>query len=78
MFEWKVRKAEVMEVLRTGEVIAEYPEDKPFASRLLVGFAGPGPIHVVVAPDPATRVCHVVTVYRPDPDRWEAGFRARR
>ncbi len=79
MFEWKVGKSEVMEVLRKGDVIAEYPGDQlPWPSRLLLGFTGSDPLHVVAAVDPANRVCHLLTVYRPDQEVWGPGFRARR
>ena len=39
MFQWKIGSEEVTAVLRTGETIMEYPEDKPFQSRLLLGFS---------------------------------------
>ena len=58
MFEWKIGKEEVAAVLRTGEVIMEYPEDKPFQSRLMLGVAEGRPLHVVAALDPATGTCY--------------------
>jgi hypothetical protein len=45
-------KKKVVAVLRTGEVIMEYHEDKPFRSRLMLGFSGVRPLHVVAAPIP--------------------------
>ncbi|MFZ2627400.1 MAG: hypothetical protein WAX67_00795 [Rugosibacter sp.] len=36
------------------------------------------PIHVVAARNAATDECHVVTVYVPDPDLWDATFKQRR
>jgi len=57
-------------VLR-GEIIEEYPSDKPYPSCLIHGdsFAGE-PIHSVWAYNDATRWAVLVTVYRPDPCRW--------
>ena len=78
MFQWKIGSEEVTAVLRTGETIMEYPEDKPFQSRLLLGFSGDRPIHVVAALDPATEACHVITAYVPDPAVWQPDFRTRR
>ena len=78
MFEWKIGKEEVAAVLRTGEVIMEYPEDKPFQSRLMLGVAEGRPLHVVAALDPATGTCYVITTYVPDPAIWQPDFRTRR
>lgn len=78
MFEWKIGKEEVIAVLRTGEVIMEYPEDKPFGSRLMLGIVGGRPLHVVAALDPATATCYVITTYLPDSAIWQPGFRSRR
>jgi hypothetical protein len=33
---------------------------------------------VVVAVEPDTRECYVVTVYPPDPELWNSDFRTRR
>lgn len=70
--------AAIAAVLRVGEVIADYPEDAPFPSRLLLGFALGQPVHVVVARDPESGACFVVTVYRPDPQLWEQDHKTRR
>jgi hypothetical protein len=37
-----------------------------------------GPVHVVAAADPDARICHVITAYRPDIERFESDFRTRR
>ncbi|MBI3681171.1 MAG: DUF4258 domain-containing protein [Acidobacteria bacterium] len=78
MFEWRIGSEEVVTVLRMGEVIMEYPEDKPFPSRLMLGFPGDRPLHAVAALDPATGTCHVITAYVPDPVIWKPDFRTRR
>ena len=61
-----------------GEVIANYSEDKPYPSALLLGFVDGGPVHVVVARDEQTGDCYVVTGYVPDPKLWADDFRTRR
>jgi len=61
-----------------GEVIEDYPTDKPFPSCLVLGHGREGSaIHSVWAYNGATETAVVVTVHRPDPDRW-IDFRARR
>jgi hypothetical protein len=35
------------------------------------------PVQVVVVTDPAARICHVITAYRPDLEYFEPEFRIR-
>ncbi len=61
-----------------GEVIEEYPKDKPYPSCLIYGdnFKGE-PVHSVWAYNKETQWAVLITVYRPDPNRWIA-WRKRR
>lgn len=54
-----------------GEVIEAYAQDKPYPSCLIMGrnFVGE-PIHSVWAYNPENRWAVLITVYRPDPERW--------
>ncbi len=54
-----------------GEVIEDYPDDKPYPSCLVMGkiFSGE-PIHSVWACNPENQWVVLITVYRPDPERW--------
>jgi len=54
-----------------GEVIEAYHNDKPYPSCLILGrnFTG-APIHSVWAYNPDNQWAVLVTVYRPDPERW--------
>ena len=45
----EAEEGNVQAVLESGEAIAEYPDDTPYASRLVLGWAGPRPLHVVAA-----------------------------
>jgi hypothetical protein len=78
MFERGIAKEDVRQVLSTGKMIEAYPEDEPYPSRLVLGWVGARPIHVVVADNPVQQEAIVVTVYEPDPTRWETGFERRR
>ncbi len=78
LFQRGISAETISELLLSGEVIASYPEDKPYPSVLLLGFAEQQPVHAVVARDPATSSCYLVTVYRPDPMLWGSGFKTRR
>lgn len=61
-----------------GEIIEDYPADKPYPSCLIYGerFRG-DPIHSVWAYNVETQWAVLITVYRPDPDRW-IDWRTRR
>jgi len=61
-----------------GEIIEHYPTDKPYPSCLIYGQTfGGDPVHSVWAFNDASRWAVLITVYRPDPQRW-IDFRERR
>jgi len=78
MFHRDISPDAVEHIIREGEIIISYPDDTPFPSGLLLGFHERTPIHVVVAQDPETQLCYVVTVYHPDRKIWNDDFRTRR
>lgn len=78
MFEKRISKSDVLEVIASGKIIAEYPDDKPFPSSLSLGFVGDRPIHIVSAIDQKSKTCHIITVYRPDPSLWTDDYKLRR
>ncbi len=78
MFQRKISVADVRHVLEAGEVIESYPDDTPYPSRVLLGWSGARPLHVVVADNAKSDEVIVVTVYEPDPVFWEKTFRRRR
>lgn len=78
MFSRRITQDEVKAVIASGELIAEYPEDQPFPSCLLLDFVGNRPIHVVFSYDRDTDTGYVVTAYIPDPDIWQSDFRTRK
>jgi len=78
MFERGIAKEDIRQALKTGKTIEAYPEDQPCPSRLVLGWIGTRPIHVVVADNPVQQETIVITVYEPDPTRWETGFERRR
>lgn len=78
MAERGVSELDVRHILETGESIEEYPSDRPFPSRLMVGRCGERPLHVVVAENREQETSVVITVYEPDPEKWQPDFRKRR
>lgn len=77
MFERRIDVADVRAVVAHGEVIQAYPDDKPYPSRLLLGWIGRRPLHVVVADDDEDGILIVVTAYEPDPVQWDSGFKRK-
>jgi Domain of unknown function (DUF4258) len=78
MFERTISRDDVLAVIAQGETIAEYPDDKPYPGRLLLGPLGSRPLHVVLASDEKVGLCIVVTVYEPNLEHWSGDFRTRK
>jgi len=54
-----------------GEIIEQYIGDRPYPSCLVYGCTFEGePVHSVWAYNAQTRWAVLITVYRPDPERW--------
>jgi hypothetical protein len=76
MFDRGISADDVRSVIRRGEMIEDYPDDYPYPSRLMLGWRGSRPIHVVAATNPAVETI-VITVYEPNPKQWSADMRTR-
>lgn len=64
------------EAILGGEIIEEYPDDKPFPSCLILGRTSDGrPLHVVCSLAP---VSDIITFYFPDEKQWIDDYRIRR
>jgi hypothetical protein len=71
-----IATTEVEAVVRTGEIIEDYPEDVRGHSCLMLGFGQDDrAIHVVCAPK--DDYLAIITAYLPDPDQWTPDFRGR-
>lgn len=73
-----ISENDVRLVLTAGEIIEDYASDTPYPSRLLLGWTGQRPLHVVAADNDANQETIVITAYEPDPNQWTADFRRRR
>ncbi len=78
MFERDISEAEVFNVLESGKVIENYPDDVPYPSYLKFGYSGTRPIHVVAAENNTEQSKIIITVYEPDLNHWEPGFERRK
>lgn len=78
MFERCITETDVVNILETGKVIANYPDDRPFPSKLILGWKADRPIHVVVAENKDTSETIIITAYEPDILQWTNNFEKRR
>jgi len=78
MVERGITHEDVRAVLAGGDEIESYPDDSPYPSRLVLGWQGARPIHIVVAENAHDNETIVVTVYEPAPERWAPGFERRK
>lgn len=77
MFQRSVNETDVRTILMQGETIENYDDDKPYPSRLILGWIDERPIHVVAADNAAENQIVVVTVYEPDREKWSSDFKRR-
>jgi len=78
MFERNVSARRVSQALKSGEVIEDYSAEMPEPSRLMLGFQGKRPFHVVTSENRTANEVTIITVYIPDPEKWNKDFRSRR
>jgi len=70
----RIRLSEALETISRGEILEQYPDDKPYPSCLIFSRLKSGDsIHTVWAFNGATNSSVLITTYRPDPRRWIDG-----
>ncbi len=77
MFEREITDNDIITVINKGEIITEYPNDKPFPSKLILGVINKRPIHIVIASD-LKGDCILITVYEPDLKIWNNDFKTKK
>ena len=78
MFERGISVKKVRQALESGEVFEDYSSEMPDPSRLILGFQGRRPFHVVTSENPTKNQITIITVYVPDPGKWKKDFKSRR
>lgn len=78
MFQRHISDPDVRYALKTGVAIEDYPNDKPYPSRLILGWCGARPLHVVAADNAKDGATIIISAYEPDADLWEPDFRRRK
>jgi len=75
--ERNILQRDVLEILLSGEIIEDYPEDKPYPSALFLGFISGEPLHVVAAFDEGGLFSYITT-YRPSSQHFERDYKTRK
>jgi hypothetical protein len=79
MVERNLKISEIEEALLRSKIIEDYPEDTPLKSCLLLGYTQHNrPLHMVTAVDEAENMIWIITVYKPDPKKWNRTFTKRK
>ena len=78
MMERGIKRQDVRNAIQGGEVIEQYPKDKPFPSFLIAGRSQDRMLHIVAAYDKGRAMCYIVTTYEPDTEHFEGDLKTRR
>lgn len=74
----QIQVQDVRDAIANGQVIEDYPKDKYGASCLISGLTqAQRPLHVQCS-YPSRPLLEIITLYEPDPQRWNADFTQRR
>jgi len=78
MFQRFIHEDDVEAILKKGTVIEQYDDDLPFPSFLINGTGSDNaPLHVVAALNIDESKIVIITVYKPDPLKWNKQFSRR-
>lgn len=78
MFERNVSMKHVKKALETGVTVEDYSAEMPEPGRLILGYKGRRPFHLVSSENPETNVTTIITVYIPDPNQWNKHSKSRK
>lgn len=72
----RLRRAEIEEALKTGEVIEDYPEHHYSPACLILGRTEKGKaLHILCS---LQEIVDIITVYEPDLTEWKEDLKTRR
>jgi hypothetical protein len=74
----QIQVREVREAVSNGQVIEDYPTDKYSPSCLICGVTQAQRVIHVQCSYPSRPLLKIITLYEPDPQRWNRNFTQRR
>ncbi len=78
MFLRDIDVEDVRFILNQGVIITEYPDDKPYSSKLLFAICNSRPLHLVCSENFDENTIIIITAYEPSGDTWENDFITRK
>lgn len=75
--ERNIKQTDIKSCIMTGEIIEQYPDDFPFPSCLIFGYAQDNRIMHVVASDEGESG-RIITAYIPNADKFEKDLKTRK
>jgi uncharacterized DUF497 family protein len=78
MFKRGISYQRIRQVFERGETIEDYSAEMAEPSRLILGFQSKQPIHIVASENSQANEITIITVYIPDPNKWNKGFKSRK
>ena len=74
----QIRLYEIVEAIANGQIIEDYPNDKYAPSCLICGITQIGRTIHIQSSYPSRPLVKIITVYKPDPNKWNNNFTVRR
>lgn len=79
MFQRNIELNDIDNILKNIKIIEEYHDDKPFPSCLCLGYTKrKRPLHIVFSVNDNDKTVFIITVYEPDPGKWDQKFERRK
>lgn len=78
MFQRAITVEAIKFILHNGVAIREYPDDKPYPSKLLFALWNSKALHVVCSENSEENTIIIITAYEPSPDNWKSDFVTRK
>ena len=78
MFERNVSMKRVKQALDTGVTVEDYSAEMPESGRLILGYQGNRPLHLVISENSERNLTTIITVYIPDSNKWDKNYMSRK
>lgn len=78
MFQRRISEQDVRQALDKAQIVEEYPDEEPYPCKLVLGWIGSRPLHVVLADNKPDQETIIITVYEPEVAQWEPDFKRRK
>jgi hypothetical protein len=74
----QIRLQEIRKAIFNGQIIEDYPDDKYAPSCLICGLTKAGKTIHIQTSYPSRPLVKIITVYEPDPQKWNNDYTIRR